>query len=173
MAPAAAWPSVVEEEWGWLRADDAYHATFWVEEWPRIPVRPDFLSPLLLGSRATRTVSLTVEAVPPGKAARQVEAARTADLADEELRRRGGFLSSARRRQAEGVARREEELADGHADCRFSGYITVSAPDPDTLEDARGEVEQLAQQCRLQLTRLRGQQAEAFTWTLPLGRGLR
>ncbi|HEV3364321.1 MAG TPA: SCO6880 family protein, partial [Acidimicrobiia bacterium] len=147
---------------------------FWVGEWPRIPVRHDFLSPLLLGSRATRTVSLTVEAVPPGRAARQVEAARTADLADEELRRRGGFLSSARRRrQAEGVARREEELADGHSDCRFSGYLTVSAPDPEALEDACGEVEQLAQQCRLQLTRLRGQQAEAFTWTLPLARGLR
>ena len=44
-APAAAWPAVVEEEWGWLRADDAFHVTFWVEEWPRIPVRPDFLSP--------------------------------------------------------------------------------------------------------------------------------
>ena len=174
VAPAAAWPAVLEEQWGWLRADDAFHTTFWVEEWPRIPVRPDFLSPLLLGSRATRTVSLTVEAVPPGRAARQVEAARTADLADEELRRRGGFLSSARRRrQAEGVARREEELADGHADCRFSGYVTVSAPDLDALEDACGEVEQLAQQCRLQLTRLRGQQAEAFAWTLPLGRGLR
>jgi hypothetical protein len=174
VAPAGAWPAMVEEEWGWFRADDAFHATFWVEEWPRIPVRPDFLSPLLLGSRATRTVSLTVESVPPGRAARQVEAARTADLADEELRRRGGFLSSARRRrQAEGVARREEELADGHADCRFSGYVTVSAPDLDALEDACGEVEQLAQQCRLQLTRLRGQQAEAFTWTLPLARGLR
>jgi hypothetical protein len=174
VAPAAAWPAVIEENWAWLRADDAFHATLWVEEWPRIPVRPDFLSPLLLGSRATRTVSLTVESVPPGRAARQVEAARTADLADEELRRRGGFLSSARRRrQAEGVARREEELADGHADCRFSGYVTVSAPDPDALEDACGEVEQLAQQCRLQLTRLRGQQAEAFTWTLPLARGLR
>jgi hypothetical protein len=174
VAAAGAWPAMVEEEWGWLRADDAFHATFWVEEWPRIPVRPDFLSPLLLGSRATRTVALTVESVPPGRAARQVEAARTADLADEELRRRGGFLSSARRRrQAEGVARREEELADGHADCRFSGYITVSAPDLDALEDACAEVEQLAQQCRLQLTRLRGQQAEAFTWTLPLARGLR
>jgi hypothetical protein len=174
VAPGAAWPSVIEEQWAWLRADDAFHATFWVEEWPRIPVRPDFLSPLLLGSRATRTVSLTTEAVPPGRAARQVEAARTADLADEELRRRGGFLSSARRRrQAEGVARREEELADGHADCRFSGYITVSAPDYEALEEACGEVEQLAQQCRLQLTRLRGQQAEAFTWTLPLARGLR
>jgi hypothetical protein len=64
-------------------------------------------------------------------------------------------------------------LADGHADCRFSGYVAVSAPDEEALEAACGEVEQLAQQCRLQLTRLRGQQEEAFAWTLPLGLGLR
>lgn len=109
VAPGAAWPSATDDEWAAFRADDSHHAVYWVEEWPRTPVRPDFLSPLLLGTRCTRTVSLTVEAVPPGRAARQVEAARTADLADEELRRRGGFLASARRRrQQEGVARREE-----------------------------------------------------------------
>jgi hypothetical protein len=174
VAPGAAWPSATEDHWAAFRADDSWHATYWVEEWPRTPVRPDFLSPLLLGTRCARTVSLTAEPVPPGRAARQVEAARTADVADEELRRRAGFLSSARRRrQHEGVQRREEELADGHADVRFSGYVAVSAPTPDALEDACGEVEQLAQQCRLQLSRLRGRQAEAFTWTLPLCGGLR
>jgi hypothetical protein len=174
VAESAAWPSATEDQWASYRADDSVHAVYWVEEWPRTPVHPDFLSPLLLGTRCARTVSLVAEAVPPAKAARQVEAARTADLADEELRRRGGFLASARRRrQHEGVARREEELADGHADCRFSGYVTVSAPDDDALEAACGEVEQLAQQCRLQLTRQRGRQEEAFVFTLPLCRGLR
>ena len=172
--PAAAWPSATDDGWASYRADDTHHTVYWVEEWPRTPVGPDFLSPLLLGTRCARVVSLTVEPVPPGRAARQVEATRTADLADEELRRRGGFLPSARRRrQHEGVERREEELADGHADCRFSGYVAVSAPDPDALEAACGEVEQLAQQCRLQLTRQRGRQEEAFAWTLPLWRGLR
>ena len=174
VAPAAAWPAATEEDWASYRADASHHATYWVEEWPRIPVRPDFLSPLLLGTRCARTVSLVGRAALPAEAVRQVESARTHDVADEELRRRVGFISSARRRrQQEGTARREEELADGHADCRFSGYVTVSAPDADTLDAACGEVEQLAQQCRLQLTRLRGQQAEAFTFTLPLCRGLR
>jgi Putative type VII ESX secretion system translocon, EccE len=174
VAPAACWPSATEEEWASYRADDSHHAVYWVEEWPRTPVRPDFLSPLLLGTRCARVVSVTVEPLSPAAATRQVERARTQDVADEEMRQRGGFLSTARRRrQAEGTLRREEELADGHADCRFSGYVAVSAPDEEALESACGEVEQLAQQCRLQLTRLRGQQEEAFAWTLPLCRGLR
>ena len=57
-----------------------------------------------------------MEPVSPSRAVRAVEQARTADLADSELRRRGGFLSTARRaREAELVVRREAELADGHA----------------------------------------------------------
>ena len=111
--------------------------------------------------------------VGPARAAREVEAARTADLADEELRRRAGFVTTARRRrEAEGVVRREAELADGHAEYRFSGYVTVSAPDRAGLDAACAEVEQAASQAHLELRRLYGQQEEAFTWTLPLARGL-
>ncbi|MCA1846990.1 MAG: hypothetical protein LC792_28115, partial [Actinobacteria bacterium] len=52
-----------------------------------------------------------------------------------------------------------DEVAMEHATFgNRPGYVTVSAPDLDALEEACGEVEQLAQQCRLQLTRLRGQQ---------------
>jgi hypothetical protein len=172
--PNAAWPAAATESWGGYQADGCLHATYWVEEWPRIPVPPWFLSKFLLGTAAARTVSVVGEPLAPSVAIRQVEAARTHDIADDELRHRLGFLSSARRRrQAEGTAEREEELADGHGEYRFSGYITVSAPDPDGLEDACGDVEHHATKTGLQLTRLRGQQAQAFAWTLPLCRGLR
>lgn len=174
VAPHGAWPMATAAPWSSYRADGAFHAVYWVEEWPRVPVRPDFLSPLLLGTRATRTVSLVIEPVGPARAVREVEAARMADLADEEIRRRAGFLSSARRRrQHEGVSRREEELADGHGDCRFSGYVAVAGKDLEELLSACGEVEQLAQQCRLSLRRLEGEQDVAFAATLPLCRGLR
>ena len=63
----------------------------------------------------------------PSRAARQVAQARTADLADGELRRRGGFLVTARHtREKESVEDRDHELADGHAQFRFSGYVTVT-----------------------------------------------
>jgi hypothetical protein len=169
---ASAWPLAVDEGWSMLRADEALYATYWVAQWPRVEVGPDFLSPLLLAG-VRRTVSLTLAPVPPERARREVEAARTADAADEELRRRAGFLATARhRREAEGVLQRESELADGHAEFRFSGYVTVSGPDRPGLEVACAEIEQAAQQSRIELRRLYGQQRDAFTWTLPLGRGL-
>jgi hypothetical protein len=169
-APGA--PTAVDETWSSYRRDDSWYATFWVAQWPRLEVGPDFLGPLLLG-RGRQSVSVTMAPVPAEQAVREVESARTAEAADEELRRRAGFLASARRRrESEGVARRETELADGHAEYRFSGYLTVSAADKAGLETACAEVEQAAHRSHLELRRLYGQQAEAFTWTLPLARGL-
>jgi hypothetical protein len=167
------WPLAADEGWAAHRADGMWHATYWIAEWPRVEVRPDFLGPLLIGP-ARAAVSVLMAPVPADKAVRQVRSARTADLADSELRTRAGFLQSARReRESEGVARREAEMADGHQDFRFTGYVTVSAADRDRLATACAEVEHAAQSARVELRRLFGRQAEAFTWTLPIGRGLR
>ena len=166
------WPLATSEEWGRVRTDGTWHATYWVAEWPRVDVGPEFLGPLLLGP-VRRSVSLVMAPIPPAEATRSVEQARTADLADAELRRRGGFLATARRgREAETVVRRESELADGHATYRYSGYVTVTAATPDLLDDACAATEQAAGQCRLELRRLYGDQLRALTCTLPLGRGL-
>ncbi len=167
------WPMGVSAEWSRLRADGTWHATYWVAEWPRIDSRPDFLGPLLLPSEVRRSMSVVMEPLGPIAASRKVEQARTADIADAELRRRGGFLATARRRREEEIlVRREVELADGHAHYRFSGYITVSAADPGELEEDCGRVEQAAGQAGLELRRCYGDQANAFLCTLPLGRGL-
>jgi hypothetical protein len=151
-----------------------WHATYWIAQWPRSPVGPDFLTPLLLGVGGMRTVAVTMEPVSPLRAHREVEHAVLKGLADEELRARAGFTSTARRRRAqETAARREQELADGHADYRLAGYLTVTASSLDELDTRCGEVEQAAQQCSLELRRLDGEHDVAFTWTLPLARGLR
>ncbi|GAC1311363.1 MAG: hypothetical protein NVSMB16_08130 [Acidimicrobiales bacterium] len=169
----AAWPTASEAAWPQWRTDGTWHATFWIAEWPRSDVGPDFLSPLLLGCSRQRTVTVVMAPLAPSVGTREVEAARTAHAADDQLRQRAGFLATARRnRQAEGALRRETELADGHAAYRFSGYVTVSARSAEELEDACGEVVHAGHQARLELRRLYGAQDLAFTWTLPLGRGL-
>lgn len=171
-AEAGAWPLAWRDGWSAVRVDGRWHATYWVAEWPRSDVGPDFLAPLLY-SAAARTLSVTMAPVPAQRAAREAESARTAELADDELRRRAGFLQTARhRRQAEGVATREAELADGHAELRFSGYVSVAGASPAELDAGCAAVEAAAHQAGLEVRRLHGQQAEAFTWTLPLGRGL-
>jgi hypothetical protein len=166
------WPMAMEAEWGQLHTDETWHATYWIAEWPRVDVGPDFLGPLLLAP-GRRTVAVVMEPLSPSRAVRQVEQARTADLADSEMRRRGGFLDTARRsREAELVARREVELADGHASFRFSGYVTVTAATRQSLDEACEITEQAAGQARLELRRLFGDQARGFTCALPLCRGL-
>ena len=167
------WPMALKESWSDVRVDGMVHATFWVAEWPRIEVRSDFLAPLLLGSSRS-TLAVVMEPLGPDAAVRKVEASRTADLADSELRRRGGFVSTARHaRQSEVLARREAELAEGHASFRYSGYVTVSAPSEEELVAACDVVQHAAGQSQLALRRLYGDQASAYTCTLPLCRGLR
>jgi Putative type VII ESX secretion system translocon, EccE len=167
------WPMALESEWGRVRVDGTWHATFWVAEWPRTDVGPDFLAPLLLAGDLRRTVSVVMEPVSPLRAARRVEQARTADIADAELRGRGGFLSTARRRREEEVlVEREDELADGHGHFRYTGYVTVSAGDLSELDDACIQAELAAARSGLELRRCYGDQARAFACSLPLGRGL-
>lgn len=169
-----AWPVAADSYWGHYRTDSAFHATYWVAQWPRIDVGAAFLAPLLMQTNVLRSVSVVMEPVAPSVAVRKVEAARTTDIADEQTRTRTGFVTTARKRlQQEATSRREQELANGHAEIRFAGYATVSASDEEALERSCAELEHAAQQARLELVRLYGQQAEAFTFTLPLGRGLR
>jgi hypothetical protein len=172
-SPVWPWPVATQVTWSSYRTDGVWHATYWISEWPRVEVGPDFLAPLLLQASGRRTVAVTMAPTNPREATRSVEAAKTADAADGELRRRAGFLNSARReRESAHILRREAELAEGHADYRYAGFVTVSATDPESLDRSCAEVEQLAHQAHLELRRLYGRQDLAFTWTLPLARGL-
>jgi hypothetical protein len=167
-------PLGAREGWDHYRADGAFHATFWVAGWPRAEVSPMFMNALLGPSGPVRTVAITFEPIPLERSTREVEAAIVRDRADSELRHRFGQSETARHRQAaEAAARREVELAAGHGEVRFSGFITVSGRDPDDLEAACADTLQHAARARLQLRRMYGQQASAFTFTLPLARGLR
>jgi hypothetical protein len=166
------WPLAVEEHWADVHADLSWHRTYWVAEWPRSRVGPDFLSPLLVGT-GRRSFSVVMAPVPPERAVRDAESSRTAQLADAQLRAQGGFLETARqRRQAEAVEGRETELADGRGSFELAGYVSVSADDKPGLEEACAELERAAGAAKLCLRPLFGQQKEALTWALPFGRGL-
>lgn len=172
--PARMGPVADEAGWAEYRTDSAHHAAFWISAWPRTDVGPAFLTPLLMQTTALRTVAVCVEPIPHATAIRKAEAARTAEVAEEMQRERQGFLTSARvRRRQQAATRREEELADGHAEMRFAGYVTVSARSAEELERTVAEVEHAAALSRLELQRLFGEQEEGFTFTLPLCRGLR
>ena len=170
----SAWPLGARDSWDHYASDGAVHATYWISAWPRVEVSPMFMDSLLGHSTAVRTVSVTFEPLPIDRSTREIEAAVTRDRADRELRARFGQSETARQLQAaEATRRREAELAAGHGEVRLSGFITVSGRDPDDLRRACSEVMEHAARARLELRRLYGQQADAFTFTLPLCRGLR
>jgi hypothetical protein len=169
-----AWPLGAREAWDHYESDGALHATFWISGWPRVEVSPMFMDALLGRSTAVRSVAVSFEPLAPDRATREVEAAVTRDRADRELRTRFGQSETARQRQAAAATvRREAELAAGHGEVRLSGFVTVSGRDRDELRRACGEVLEHGARARLELRRMYGQQAEAFTFTLPLCRGLR
>jgi hypothetical protein len=171
---AGAWPVGTEETWEDYRTDGAVHATYWIGSWPRVDVSPMFMDALLGGTGAVRTVAVTFEPVPIDRSTREVEAAITRDRADRELRHRLGQSETARHRQSQEAAmRRESELAAGHGEVRLAGFVTVTGRDREDLRRACSRVHEQAARARLELHRMYGQQADAFTFTLPLCRGLR
>ncbi len=171
--PALMGPLADQASWAHYRSDSAFHASYWIAAWPRSDVGPAFLAPLLMQTTALRSVSVTIEPIPYSVAMRKAEAAQTAEVAEEMARERQGFMTTARiRRRQQAASRREEELADGHAEMRFAGYITVSAPSLEELDRTASEVEHAAQLARLELQRLYGEQDAGFAFSLPLGRGL-
>jgi hypothetical protein len=169
-----AWPLGARESWDHYACDGAVHATYWISGWPRVEVSPMFMDALLGHSTAVRTVAVSFEPLAADRSTREIEAAVTRDRADCELRARFGQSETARQRQAaEATVRREAELAAGHGEVRLSGFVTVSGRDGEELRRACAEVLEHAARSRLELRRLYGQQGEAFTFTLPLARGLR
>jgi hypothetical protein len=174
LAECNAWPLGADESWDHYGSDGAVHATYWIGGWPRVDVSPMFMDALLGRSSAVRTVSVTFEPIATERSTREVEAAITRDRADHSLRSRFGQSETARQRQAQDATlRREAELASGHGEVRLAGFVTVSGRDPDDLRRSCSEVHDHAARARLELHRMYGQQADSFTFTLPLCRGLR
>lgn len=169
-----AWPAGARAHWGHYQSDGALHATYEVGGWPRAEVGPAFLGPLLGLSEQVRSVAVVFEPLNPLRSLRQAEYDVTRQETDRQTRRRYGQVETSRDKQASASAqRREAELATGHAEVRLAGFVTVTGRTTDELEVACEDVVTQAGRANLELRRLYGQQEQAFTFTLPLCRGLK
>ncbi len=173
LEPARAWPSYTEERLAHYRADGGFHITGHVREWPRSRVTAGFLQPLLLETSCMRTVSLVYEVRAPEVARKEFRASATNDSITQRIRERWGQRDTPERQmQRENVLRAEREAAEGHAVIAWSGYVTVSGHTLVEAEDAWAEAVSRASASNLELQRLYGLQEAAFTYSLPLARGL-
>lgn len=167
-------PMNSNRRWDVFEADGSKHVTYWIEEWPKVPVGPAFLMPLLLASGLTRSIAVTIKPVDTANAIREVEHAATMHEAEADERVRRNFrLTAGFRREGDGIRQREEELASGFSDARFSGFITVSGRTHEELDASCAQLEHAALQSRLRVVKMNGAHHQALTYTMPLGRGLR
>jgi Putative type VII ESX secretion system translocon, EccE len=168
------WPMATEERWGSYRtADRAWHRSFTLAL-PLGDVPADWLVPMTVGDAAVcRTVAVTIQAVSHRQASREATRTLTRLLAEDERKQRLGQVRTADDAKQESAALgRMQELADGHADVLYAVTVTVTAPDLEALDQACQSIDHVAGMASCELRQLEGQQAQAFTWTLPLARGL-
>jgi hypothetical protein len=166
-------PASRVEAWDHLRTDDTWHRSYLITGWPRVPVGPAWLSPLLTEgpSCGWRSVAMHFNAVRPDLAGRRARAARQSASLDVDDRARLGFGVGARERRTQLEADAvEEELAAGHVQHRVAGLILVSARSLSDLDDASRQTVAAASAARLDVRPLHGRQGLAWAAGLPLCR---
>ncbi|MFJ1602540.1 SCO6880 family protein [Streptomyces sp. NPDC088253] len=170
--PAAAGPVVLVEMADRIQTDSAHHATFWIENWPRIETSPGFLHQLLFTSGVRRTLSLTYEPKGLDSALKDVQRRKATVIADAAERQRKGQVDSEEDSvEYADIKQRERQLIAGHADVALTGLLTVSADTDEQLNAACAAIETAAVAALVDLRLLTWQQAEAFTnAALPLAR---
>ncbi|MGH4028712.1 SCO6880 family protein [Actinomycetota bacterium Odt1-20B] len=169
---SSAGPVVLVEKADRIQTDSAHHATFWIENWPRIETSPGFLHQLLFTSGVRRTLSLTYAPKGLDAALKDVQRRKATVIADAAERQRKGQVDSEEDSvEYADIKQRERQLIAGHADVALTGLLTVSADTDEQLNAACAAIETAAVAALVDLRLLTWQQAEAFTSAaLPLAR---
>lgn len=159
--------------WDHLRTDDTVHRSFAVTGWPRVPVAPGWLEPLLLATppAVTRTMAVHLVPVPQAAAVRQARAARSRARLDAAERTRFGLSDTAAvQAAADEATAAEEELVAGYRLTQMSAVVTCSAATVAELDDACRAVRTAAAAARLDLRPCHGEHDLGLLASMPLCR---
>lgn len=170
----AAWPDSARRYAACYESDGAFHSTLWMRGWPNVGVTPGWLRPLTLSCNVPAMTVATIlkpddRVKTLGRLRRKKTRGRSASIF---RNRHGQDENSDHSDRADFLERVQREIADGATPWWWETYVTVSAPDRDSLAHAVRKAESAAVECDLTPVVLRFAQADAFTFTLPLGRGL-
>lgn len=167
-------PAATDRSWKSFRHDSAVSRTVWVHELPRIPVRSNWLAPVLQQSGFRRTLSLVAEPLGQVKAASSAERqALRADSSAEQNRKLGRPDSARLRKERQAATDQDEAQASGDGIFRFSMFLTITAADEATLTRQTLAARRQLTRARCQSVVLYGEQDQAFfASALPFARGL-
>ncbi len=168
--PGAEGPLAFHTSWRHSQIDGAYHRTYWVVGFPRLPQHPAWLEAFLAGNGLCRTLTVLFRPVAPHQSRRRIERDLVKLESDAQTREDKGRRVDARHRRAtQALLDREEELVAGYSEMGHLALVCVSAPDLDQLEDDCEIVEQLAREAGIELRVLDARQDLGWAATLPFG----
>jgi hypothetical protein len=170
----AAWPNTTRRYTACYESDGAFHTTMWMRGWPSVGVTPGWLRPLTLNCNVpAMTVATVLKPDDRARTLARIRRKKTRGHSASIFRRRHGQIETVEHSsQAEFIDRIETEISDGGTPWWWETYVTVSAPDRDELARAVRKAESACVECGLTPVVMQFAQADAFSFTLPLGRGL-
>ena len=167
---AGAGPMALESSWRHVRIDAAYHRTWRVVSWPRLPVTPAWLEPFLSAPGVTRTMTVVFCPVSAYQSRRRIERDLVKLESDAATKEDKGRRVDARHHRAtQALLDREQELVAGFAEMGYLGLVGVSAASEAELEEAAEITEQAAREAGMELRCLEARQDLAWASALPLG----
>lgn len=166
---------------GVVHTDSAVHTTMWIHEWPRSDAPVGFLAPMVFARHpvtneaVSHILSIVAAPVPVGRALRQIREEKKIWRGNERLRaRRGTQGSIVDESDWLALEQREQELLAGHGEFGYGAYLTVTAEDEQTLEQAIAGTRNALSVVGMEAQILYCQQAEALLVNaLPLGMGMK
>ncbi len=172
--PSRTGPLGTKVGWTHVWMDDSVHRTYWVAEWPRLPVTADWMEPLLAFSGAARrAVTVIYEPVAPSSSRRRIDSESIKLESDAAAKEdKGRRVTAQHRRNQVAVSEREQELVAGFVEFDFTGLVTVSAGTEDDLWEACDHIDQVAREHGLELRPLDGRHDVAWAAALPFGLGI-
>ena len=160
----------LETDWRPLRADGAFHRTWWIGTWPRLAVPPAWLEPFLSGGGVTRSMTVYFQPVSTHQSRRRIERDLVKLESDAVTKEEKGRRIDARHRRAtQALLDREEELVAGYPEMGYAGLVTVSARTLEDLDEHSEIIEQLARENGMDLRVLDSRQDLGWAAVLPLG----
>lgn len=171
LADPPAWPppvTAVHEGWRQAWTGAACHRSWWVAQWPQMPVGPGWWAPLLTAGQDV-VVSMLVVPEDPLRASSRMQL---------QLNR---LTTSVRTRKARNIKREHDlarleqqmhDLADGHVPTTCIATVTVTGHNAEQLDRAGLRLTQATTRARVRLSELYGRQLDGWVWSLPLCRGL-
>lgn len=181
---AAIGPMALEEPRrnnGIVRSDSGWHSTMWIHEWPRSASPVGFVEPLVFARHpvtdkaVSHIFTIVLTPVKTKAALDRIRTEKKVWRTNQRLKaKRNEHDSAEDRADWDALEAQEESLVAGNGECRYGGYLTVSATSEGDLETAMAGARNALSRTGMEAQVLYCQQAEALMVNaLPIGWGMK